>query len=144
MTDNLTRQQRSSIMSRVQGGDTKPKIALCKALHHRVLRHGKSLTTLHGTPDIVFNGARIAVFVDGDFWHSWHCRSWRQGLSGYWNVKTNRARDAKNWHLLSKMGWKVIRVREHGPKENRDECVTRVEKEVRKREDVTRHRKKAR
>lgn len=57
-------------MSRNRGKDTSPEILLRKALWHRGVRYRKNYSKLNGTPDIVLLRRRIAIFVDGDFWHA--------------------------------------------------------------------------
>ena len=71
---------------------------------------------LLGRPDFIFRRARLAVFVDGCFWHGcrWHCRM-PKSRSAYWNPKgaRNKARDREVRSLLSKQGWQVLRIWEH-------------------------------
>ena len=83
---------------------------------------------LPGRPDFVFRDARLAVFVDGDFWHGWRFPQWRHKLSEKWEAKIEetRRRDARNHRRLRRMGWKVVRIWEHQIKKSREECVTRV------------------
>lgn len=95
----------------------KGEIALRKALWRRGLRYRINHKGLPGTPDIVFSKQRIAIFVDGDFWHGrdWEARSERLrfGTNGaYWveKIAYNRARDLRNDALLADLGWKVIRL----------------------------------
>jgi len=71
---------------------------------------------LPGKPDIVFRRARVAVFVDGDFWHGrdWKRRKRRLELganSAYWvkKISSNRARDRRHSGALRRLGWRVVR-----------------------------------
>jgi DNA mismatch endonuclease (patch repair protein) len=75
-------------------------------------RHVRSLP---GCPDIVFQSERVAIFVDGDFWHGWRLPTWEDRLTDFWRMKlrTNRARDQRNFRRLRAKGWKVIRVWQH-------------------------------
>ena len=66
----LTEAQRSHIMSKIHGKDTKPEVRLRKALWHKGLRYRKNYRRLPGTPDIALTRQKIAIFVDGDFWHA--------------------------------------------------------------------------
>ncbi len=68
----------SKIMKRIPQKDTQAEVTLRKELFRRGLRYRKNVTKLPGRPDIVFCSVRLAVFVDGDFWHG---REWR--LRGY-------------------------------------------------------------
>src|SRR3954469_23963555 len=70
MTDNLTKEQRSLNMSRIRRRDTKPELALRRALWRAGLRgYRVDKKTLPGRPDVAWGRARLAVFVDGAFWH---------------------------------------------------------------------------
>jgi DNA mismatch endonuclease (patch repair protein) len=70
---------------------------------------------LPGRPDFVFRGRRIAVFVDGDFWHGWRFPTWQHKLAPFWadKISANRARDRRNHARLRRWGWRVVRVWEH-------------------------------
>ncbi|MHB8632765.1 MAG: very short patch repair endonuclease [Thermoplasmatota archaeon] len=67
--DRVTREVRSRIMSHVRGKNTAPEMALRRALHARGIRFRVHNRNVPGTPDISHSGARVAVFVDGCFWH---------------------------------------------------------------------------
>jgi len=99
--------------------DTAPEVRLRAELHRRGLRfrkHRRPVATVRSTPDIVFGPARLAVFVDGCFWHCCpeHGRTPR-GNAAYWVPKLARnvARDRRNEEALRAAGWQVIRVWEH-------------------------------
>ena len=68
--DVLTKEQRHKNMSHIRAQNTKPEILLRKALWHCGLRYRKNYKMLPGSPDIAITRYRIAVFVDGDFWHA--------------------------------------------------------------------------
>ena len=59
----------SKIMSSIKSKNTKPEITLRKALWNKGLRYRKNYKKLPGSPDIVFVGKKVAIFIDGDFWH---------------------------------------------------------------------------
>jgi len=115
MADNLTKAQRSYCMSRVKGKDTLLEQSVRSALHRRGYRFRKHVSSLPGKPDIVFPNGRIAVFIDGDFWHGWRYPQWRKKLTPWWQAKieATRARDRRNRQRLRAMGWTVIRVWQH-------------------------------
>ena len=71
MPDNLTKKQRSYCMSRVKNKDTDIEKIVRSELHKRGYRFRKHLKKLPGTPDIAFTRAKVAVFIDGDFWHGY-------------------------------------------------------------------------
>ena len=61
---------------------------------------------------------KVAVFVDGDFWHGWRLPAWEHKLSKFWRdkLRANRARDQRNFRRLRAAGWKVIRIWQHALK----------------------------
>ena len=73
MTDTLTPAQRSALMSRIRGVDTKPELAVRRALHAQGYRYRIHVRGLPGRPDVVFTKRRTAVFVHGCFWHRHGC-----------------------------------------------------------------------
>lgn len=97
--------------------DTACEVLLRRALWRAGLRFRKDVRSLAGKPDIVFPGARVVVFCDGDFWHGRDWDSRRQKLltgnnPDYWIAKISRNidRDRRNTQTLEQQGWKVIRV----------------------------------
>ncbi len=107
-------------MAAIRRCDTSPEIALRSALHRRGIRFRKDYPIrLDGKlirPDIVFTKRRIAVFVDGCFWHSCpdHGRQ-PAANNGYWSPKLtgNAQRDKQQTMLLRNAGWTVVRFWEH-------------------------------
>lgn len=102
--------------------DSRPEIALRSELHRRGFRFRKDLLVrvagVHVHVDIAFTRARLAVFVDGCFWHSCpqHGRAPRANES-YWlpKLEANRRRDRVVNQALSADTWQVVRVWEHEP-----------------------------
>lgn len=135
MVDNLTPEQRSFTMSRIRSKDTSPELKIRQLSHARGLRFRKHLNGLAGRPDLVFSGAKVVVFVDGDFWHGWRFPQWKNKLGEYWKKKIegNRRRDQRNFQKLRRDGWLVIRIWEHEVKRDAESCVDRIEKAVRER-----------
>ncbi|TVQ61291.1 MAG: DNA mismatch endonuclease Vsr [Phycisphaerales bacterium] len=128
MADDRTSVQRSETMRRVRSRDTSCELALRRALHRRGLRYSLR-RRLPGSPDVVFVRARVAVFVDGCFWHGCpaHCRVPATNRS-YWLAKIarNRARDAAADTALKRAGWRVVRVWEHDVRERPERTAGRV------------------
>lgn len=96
--------------------NSRPELALRSELHRRGLRFRLHVRSLPGSPDIVLPSVRVAVFVDGCFWHGCpvhHRRPMRNG--DWWQAKIvgNRRRDARVARQLRAMGWSVVRVWEH-------------------------------
>nr|WP_281365262.1 hypothetical protein [Paraburkholderia caffeinitolerans] len=67
----MTPEQRRATMSKIRGRDTKLELLVRRELHHRGHRFRVNATWLVGKPDIVFTRIKLAIFVDGDFWHGW-------------------------------------------------------------------------
>lgn len=114
-------------MSRMPRSSTGPELALRRALHAAGLRFRVHDRRLPGTPDIVFPRARLAVFVDGCFWHGCPAHGvlpknnrdwWEQKLTG------NRERDLRKDGALEKAGWVPLHLWEH---QSIDEMVQLVE-----------------
>jgi len=137
MPDNLTPEQRSFCMSRIKGKDTGLEMRVRSALHRRGLRFRKHVKDLPGKPDVVFRKARVAVFVDGDFWHGYRFPSWEDKVSNFWKKKINknRERDAANHRKMRQMEWTVIRLWQHELEEDFDACIDRILEAVRGRKD---------
>ena len=109
MADTFDRKTRSWIMSRVRSRDTKPEIAVRKALRQAGCRLRPRSRLIPGNPDFVLSECRLAVFVNGCFWH-WHgCKRCRmpQENRRYWERKIakNVRRDRRNKTALRKAGW---------------------------------------
>ncbi|MCM3887344.1 very short patch repair endonuclease [Frankia sp. R82] len=129
-------------MSSVKSRDTRPEMALRKALWRRGIRF-RVRNCLTGHPDIVFPGARVAVFVDGDFWHgnAWRVRAMpcfeaqfaRMNNSEFWRAKitANMVRDERVTRELTDASWTVYRVFESRLKEDLVKVVDEVEQLVR-------------
>jgi DNA mismatch endonuclease, patch repair protein len=114
---------RSANMRANRRTDTKPELALRRALHSRGYRYRKDYRLdLDGgkrvRPDIAFTARRVAVFVDGCFWHCCPDHGSKPAVNvGYWNPKLRRnvERDRAADTALQAAGWAVVRVWEHEP-----------------------------
>jgi DNA mismatch endonuclease (patch repair protein) len=125
----------SERMARVRRRDTAPELELRSELHRRGLRYRVDRRPLKGVPsraDLVFGPAKVAVYVDGCFWHS--CPehgTMPRSNEAFWQQKLarNRERDAKVNALLAEAGWTVVRIWEHeeiGPAADRVESAVRA------------------
>lgn len=118
--------------------DTRPELLLRRALWRKGLRYRKNGGDLPGAPDIVFSGARVIVFVDGNFWHG---KSWktlkaklkRGHNAEYWirKIERNAARDREQDRELRAAGWIVFRVWESDIHADVGGVVRRVETALR-------------
>lgn len=132
----------SRMMSRVRSKDSKAELALRRELWSRGLRYRIHLKRLQGKPDLVFTGARVAVFVDSDFWHA---RSLVEGdestfraivrEKAWWVAKLTRnaERDREVTAALQEDGWRVVRIWEtdllHDPQAAADRVEEAMEAE---------------
>ena len=113
--DPFTVSERSAVMKKVKGKNTAPEVALRKVLWAKGNRYRLHAGNLAGKPDIVFGKQKIAIFVDGEFWHGKKLSSDRLAeMKPYWRNKIarNMARDAANNKNLVESGWRVVRVGE--------------------------------
>jgi DNA mismatch endonuclease (patch repair protein) len=115
-------------MRRIRSHNTKPEMVLRRALWAAGFRY-RLKSRLPGRPDVVFPRQRVAVFVDGCFWHG--CpehSSWPQTNREFWKDKLseNVRRDARVSQQLLELGWTVLRFWEHEVKSDVALLVTRV------------------
>ena len=121
--------------------DTAPERRLRSAVHRAGLRFRVHTRVAPGcTPDFVLPRWRVAVFVDGCFWHGCpvHCRRPPKGPNAArWQekIQTNRDRDRRNDELARDAGWRVVRVWECDIKQDVTACVDRVRHACRSRGD---------
>ena len=131
MPDVFTKAKRSAVMSRIRGhGNKDTELALMKLLRqHRITgwrRHQK----VFGKPDFIFKQVRLALFVDGCFWHGCpkHCKI-PAGNRAFWKKKfaANKARDGRVNRELRKLGWRVVRIWEHDLAKRGGACVRKIQ-----------------
>ncbi|WP_413808059.1 very short patch repair endonuclease [Streptomyces sp. OE57] len=116
-------------MQAIKARDTKPERVIRQLLHAQGFRYrvaARPLTDLRRTADIVFRPVRVAVFIDGCYWHGCpeHYVSPKTN-SGYWSEKVarNMARDRDTDKNLTEAGWLVLRFWEHEPSET---CADKI------------------
>lgn len=126
-------------MSRIRAKDTSIEVLLRHALWARGIRYRKNKKDLPGKPDITLTKYRIAVFCDGEFFHGKDWDSLKETLSkgnnpDFWIAKIarNMERDRKNDTDLAARGWTVIRFWGKSIKKDTEECIARIEEEIRK------------
>ncbi|WP_084502092.1 very short patch repair endonuclease [Fundidesulfovibrio putealis] len=126
--DCFTPEKRSEVMSRIRGRDTGPELALRRALWSSGLRY-RTHPALPGKPDIAFISRKVAIFVDGCFWHGCPLHGVMPGTNQeFWSRKIGRniERDRETNARLEKEGWVVLRFWEHEVEKALQDCVTRV------------------
>jgi len=129
-------------MSAVKSKNTRPELALRRALWSRGLRYRVNVKSLPGKPDVVFSRAKLVVFCDGDFWHghNWVIRGLAsleeelEKYSQFWRDKIlgNIRRDKEHIARLEADGWTVIRVWESDIKSDILKCADAVEETYRR------------
>jgi DNA mismatch endonuclease (patch repair protein) len=123
-----------AVMQGNRSSDTGPELAVRSALHRRGLRFRKNtrpIASIGCRADVVFSRARVAVFVDGCFWHGCPDHGFTPTTNtAYWAAKLERTvmRDRRNDAALAAAGWTVVRVWEH---ELAADAVARIEAVVR-------------
>lgn len=134
-----TNPKTSARMSKQRSRDTDIEIALRRILHAAGFRyrvHRRPLKGVRREADIVFGPARVAVFVDGCYWHG--CpehATWPKTNAGFWRekIEKNRTRDRDTDARLAEAGWAAVRVWEH---ESAAEAAGRIAALVRERRPV--------
>jgi DNA mismatch endonuclease, patch repair protein len=127
-------------MAAVRGRDTRPEVALRRVLHARGLRYRIHPRNVPGRPDLVNRRRKVAVFVDGDFWHGnpdeWRRRGYDSmeaqfpaSKRDHWTTKLKRnvERDAEVNAALRQQGWRVVRVWESDVQTDIGAAVEKIE-----------------
>lgn len=136
MADRFTKEERSKVMSHIRSVNTKPEVALRRALWRRGFRYRLNVKILPGSPDIVLPKHRTVVFVHGCFWHAHKgCKIYHlpQTNTEFWLAKLtrNQERDQEVWRQLEGKGWSVVIVWEcELMKAKFDGTVERVANEI--------------
>jgi DNA mismatch endonuclease (patch repair protein) len=112
--DNLSKRQRSKAMSKVRSrGNASTELRVMKLFRANGVKGWRRHLPIPGRPDFAFPKAKLAIFVDGCFWHGCpHCYTAPQSSTAFWRTKLaeNKARDKTVNRLLRKTGWKVLRI----------------------------------
>lgn len=128
MADNLTKERRSYLMSRIRSKWTSQEKKLHGLLKGLKIRH-KMHPVLSGSPDILIKNNDLVVFLHGCFWHKCSkCYRPPKSNRAYWlpKIEKNVQRDRRNIRLLKKQGFKVIVLWEHELKKNLDKAVRKL------------------
>lgn len=124
--------KRSEIMSKIKSKNaSSTELKLIKLLRESKISGWRRNSKIFGHPDLIFQKQKMAVFVDGCFWHG--CRICKRNISpltnaAYWKgkIKRNRQRDKEVNKVLRKRGWTVIRIRECMLKKNPHSQLKRI------------------
>ena len=136
MTDHLTPEQRRRCMQGNRSSGTKPERMLARELWRRGYRYRKNVHTVPGSPDICFKSRKVAVFVDGEFWHGRNWQQERQRIKSnrefwYAKIERNMARDKRVDQRLKALGWTVLRFWETDVRKHLSLCADKVEEALR-------------
>lgn len=130
MADVFTKEKRSDIMSRIRSKNTRLETEFLKLvssfLYPMGFRYRKHYAKVPGKPDIAFVSKKIAIFLDGDFWHGCpKCSRPPKSNVDYWEqkIKRNRQRDKDVNKALKKIGWRVLRFWECEVKRDPDKVI---------------------
>lgn len=135
MADIFTKKKRSAVMARIPSrGNRSTELRLMAVFQAQHISGWRRNSKLFGRPDFVFSKRRIAVFVDGDFWHGHpaKCRLPVQNRA-YWRKKIarNKVRDRLVGHALRARGWRVLRIWEHAlSTKNKTRLIARLNRQL--------------
>jgi len=114
-------------MSQIKSENTKPELFFFSALDKLKIKYKKHYN-LPGKPDIAFPKKKIAVFINGEFWHGRKFAGEKNKYSEFWvnKISENIKRDKKNYNLLKLRGWKVIKIWDKDIKKTPGKSVEKV------------------
>lgn len=132
MSDKFSKEQRSRNMSLIKSTNTKEEIRLAKALWAKGYRYRKNNKKIFGTPDLTFKKQKVAIFVDGEFFHghNWEEAKFRiKSNTDYWipKIERNMKRDIEVNEYLESNGWKIIRFWSKYVRASLDNCISVIE-----------------
>ena len=131
MPDVFSKAKRSEVMSHIRSrGNKDTELALAKLFRRHRITGWRRNQKVFGKPDFAFRRERLAVFVDGCFWHG--CpRHYKipAGNRAFWKTKfaSNKARDRRVNRELRKLGWRVVRIWEHEFTPQGELCLGRIQ-----------------
>ena len=133
--DNLTPEQRKKNMQAIKATGTRIEVSLAKSLFAKGYRYRKNDKTVFGKPDLTFKKHKLAIFIDGEFWHGkdWEIR--KNNLKSnceYWlsKIERNINRDKEVNEKLLKEGWRVLRFWGNEIKKDLNNCITKIQKTI--------------
>jgi DNA mismatch endonuclease (patch repair protein) len=130
MADVFTKEKRSEVMSKVKGrGNKSTELALIALFKKYGITEWRRHQKLPGKPDFSFPKSKLAVFVDGCFWHGCpNCGTIPKARRKFWleKIEGNKRRDARVSRELRAKGWSVIRIRECRLKKYPETQVRRI------------------
>ncbi len=131
--DVFSKKKRSEIMSKIRGKNTGIENEIFAELRKRKIYFQRHYNKAPGNPDIAFPRKKVAVFIDGDFWHGYLFDERKTALpKTYWipKIERNIERDREVNKQLKRQDWKVVRIWEHDVKKDVDKCVAKILKSI--------------
>lgn len=114
MTDVVSSEIRSRMMSGIRGKNTRPEMLIRRLLHGRGFRYRLHDKNLPGKPDIVLPRYRAVILIHGCFWHGHDCHlfKWPSSNVSFWDEKLtkNKSVDERSYHNLKVAGWRVLTI----------------------------------
>jgi len=132
-----TSAERSNFMRRIKSVKTTPEILFQKALRKEGIKFKTNYRKLPGSPDIAITNKKVAVFIDGEFWHGYNWKEKKKKIKAnraYWipKIARNIVRDKNNSKKLYREGWKVVRFWQQQIIKDTPKCIERVKTAVKK------------
>lgn len=126
-----TTKKRSKIMSKIRGKNTKPELLFRKALWKKGVRYRVDNKNLPGKPDVSIQKYKLAIFIDGEFWHGYNWDERKDSIKSnrdFWvpKIERNMQRDREVNQQLNKMGYTVFRFWEKEIKNELNKCINDV------------------
>jgi len=133
--DRHTKEQRSKNMQAIKSSGSKIEITLAKALWNLGYRYRKNNKNVYGKPDLTLKKYKLAIFVDGEFWHGkdWEKRKFdHKSNKDFWirKIERNMERDIEVKSTLRKQGWKVLRFWGKDVEKKLQKCISKIELQI--------------
>ncbi|MCX5642316.1 MAG: DUF559 domain-containing protein [Candidatus Omnitrophica bacterium] len=132
--DLLPTKKRSELMAKIRSRDTKFEQEFITFLRKFTRKKFQTnVALIKGKPDIVFQGDKVCIFLDSNFWHGWYYPRWKHLLKNdFWRdkIENNRKRDKKTTLYLRKNGWIILRFWEHEIKANRSKIIKHITEHI--------------
>lgn len=134
MADRITPEQRSAVMSSIRSkGNKSTELVFRDLMRKNKITGWRRHHRIEGTPDFAFPDKRLAVFIDGCFWHGCpKCYTRPKSNQKYWDTKieNNKKRDVRQRAKLRRDGWRVVRIWEHELKGDTSIVLHRIRKHL--------------
>lgn len=133
--DKLTKEQRRRNMRANKASGTKSEVILAKSLYAKGYRYRKNDKSVFGKPDLTFKKLKLAIFIDGEFWHG---KNWKErkhdhktNQEFWWKkIERNMERDIEVNAELKNQGWQVMRIWSKDIEKDLLSCVSKIEKKI--------------